>query len=373
MQTGQNIQTYRGHADIVGDVAYSPDGRRLVSVGYEGDLKVWDASPQNDIRARTLGPFDGWPTGVAFSPDGQRLVFSSDKGTVNIWDVTVGQEHELRTLQGEGGRAWSVAFSPDGGQIAAGFGDWREEKTPSLVRVWDGETGREVHSFKGPTGVARDVAFSLDGRLIACGGGAYHRPSEVKVWELETGRERPALTGHQHGVTRVVFAPGGARLVSSGPGAVKFWDISSGRLIHDGLVPSHNDASALSLALSLDGRRVASTSDGKTVKIWDPKTLEVYFTLRGHTGVIQWIAFSPDGKRIASASMDRTVKVWDTETGQEALTLRGHLDGVYCLAFSPDGQRIASAGDRSVRIWDATSRTEQAIQGAHALRTKSSE
>ena len=71
------------------------------------------------------------------------------------------------------------------------------------------------------------------------------------------------------------------------------------------------------------------------------------------------MAFSPDGKRLASASTDRTVKVWDAATGQETLTLKGHTDQVTSVAFSPDGQRLASASDdETVKVWDAATGQE---------------
>jgi WD40 repeat protein len=66
------------------------------------------------------------------------------------------------------------------------------------------------------------------------------------------------------------------------------------------------------------------------------------------------VAFSPDGKRLASASNDRTVKVWEAQTGQEVLTLKGHAGAVYSVAFSPDGKRLASASYQRVNVWDAS-------------------
>ena len=90
------------------------------------------------------------------------------------------------------------------------------------------------------------------------------------------------------------------------------------------------------------------------MKIWDLSTGRV-LDLRGHTDMVKGLATSPDGRRLATGSYDRTIKLWDTSTGEEVFTLRGHTGGVVGVAFSLDGRRIASGGiDRTVRVWDTS-------------------
>jgi WD40 repeat protein len=118
----------------------------------------------------------------------------------------------------------------------------------------------------------------------------------------------------------------------------------------------HTDA-VTSVAFSPDGKRLASGSSDRTVKVWDAETSRELFTLQGHSLTVTSVCFSPDGKRIASACSEYPkpgeVKVWDAATGKELWNLRGHTAGVIGVAFSPDGRLLASAGnDITVKLWD---------------------
>jgi WD40 repeat protein len=388
-RNGEEIRALWGHTDRVQSVAFSPDGKRLASCGDDHLVKVWEVATGRGLFS--LRGHQGPVTAVAFSPDGTRLASLSHDGTIKLWDGNGGQP--AVQLPGHPGMLWGVAFSPTGRQLASAG-------NAGMVKVWEVPTGRLVHSIRAHDGAANCVAFSPDGRLLVSGGqegrvklwdaktGALVRelpraagqvysvalsrngrllasasvawdtkkqtyvPGAIQVWDLRTGKEAFALAAEAAEGISLAFSLDGRRLACGGEGSVTVCEVPSGRPVFSAL--GHQDL-VVSVAFSPDGRRLATASWDKTVKVWDAATGRRVLALQGHTARVTSVAFSPDGERLASGSDDHTIRLFAATSGEEVLWLSASVGPVHCLAFSPDGHRLASGGwDRAVRVWDAT-------------------
>jgi serine/threonine protein kinase len=176
------------------------------------------------------------------------------------------------------------------------------------------------------------------------------------LWRL-CHRDLLTLKGHANTVRSVAFSPNGKRLATgSGDRTVKLWDATTGQEL--ATLKGHGDW-VNSVAFSPDSKRLATGSEDQTVRLWDAVTGQELTTLKGHGDAVSSVAFSPDGKRLATGSADRTIKLWDTATGQELTALKGHAGPVSSVTFSPDGKRLATgSGDHTVMLWDAAAEKE---------------
>jgi WD40 repeat protein len=292
--------TLQGHSGWVTGLAFTPDGRRLVSGSWDQTVKIWDVS--TGLPAGTVSNNIHYVQALAASRDGRSIAAENSADSVTIWDTATGQPvHTLptdRKVRGAGNNwVYSIAFSPDGRLLASGLDD-------KTIRIWDVKSGQPLHDFTANKRSVIYVAFSPDGRWLATGG----NDKTILIWDVESGKLARKLTGHKKTVYAVAFSP--------------------------------------------TGQWLASASGDKTVKIWDLDTEQEVHTLTGHDGLVTTLAFSPDGRWLASGSWDRTIKIWDVESGRELETLTSHSRSIYSIAFGPGGNWIASGSeDGSINLW----------------------
>ncbi|KAL2673544.1 hypothetical protein Neosp_011986 [[Neocosmospora] mangrovei] len=297
-----------------------------------------------DQCLQTLKVHGGSVNAVAFSPNGKLLVSASSDQTVRVWDGSVGSYKQ--TLKGHNGYVLAVAFSPNGMMLASASSD-------RTIWLWDIETGTHTETFKGHDGWVNAVAFSRDGKLLA----SASSDQTVRLWDMETGTHTRTLKGHGDWVNAVAFS--GKLLVSaSNDRTVRLWDIETGT--HTETFKGH-DGWVNAVAFSRDGKLLASASSDQTVRLWDIETSTHTRTLKGHGGWVNAVAFSRDGKLLASASSDRIVRLWNLATGDKQ-TLEGHSDWVNAVAFScnhdddddddDDEMLVSASSDSMVRVWD---------------------
>ena len=231
------------HKNWIEDAVVSNDGKLIVIGQANGEIKIIDADSGETLK--TLTGHDDLVRSVAFSEDGKQLVSGGDDKVVKTWNIITGAS---KTLKGHNGWVQSVAFSPDGKVVASGSFD-------STVKIWNAETGEEEHNLTGHDAWVRDVVFSPDGKMLAtCGD-----DKQIKLWNVATGECVKTMTGHERWVNDVQFSEDGKQLTSTGgDGTEKVWDIDTERCLTT--IQEQNDL-LNSMIYAADGKMFAEKAN----------------------------------------------------------------------------------------------------------------
>lgn len=211
--------------------AFSLDGKKIVSGSEDGTLTIWDSVPPTlahklfnilvyliwDKRTRWKAiPFPGHQHAVttcAFSPDGRRIISSG--WDFKLWDVA--SRKELLTLIGSRSTVTPCAFSPDGKKIVC--------VSETTLKIVDGKTGAELHNLPGHIGTSlKSCAFSPCGKTIASTGW-----KSIKIWDIEAGKELQTLIGHKDEICSFAFSSKGEKIVSASKDkTIRIWNAGTG-------------------------------------------------------------------------------------------------------------------------------------------------
>jgi WD40 repeat protein/transcriptional regulator with XRE-family HTH domain len=236
-------------AELFNKPVPSPDGKWIVSFKSK-DRKTVSVSAAATGKEMAQLKHDDQVNSIAFSRNGKYIVTGSSDGTARVWEAATGRELSrvhCRRIEGN-----TVAFHPDGNYAAVGCSD-------GTIRVWDIFTGKELISIKGPTNPLV-VSFSSDGKYIASGG----LDQTARVWDVKTGEQIAHMT-HDEGVSSLAFSPGGKYVISgSYDGTVILWEAHSGNEV----ARRTRNRQVSPLAFTSDGKYVVAGSDPGTADIW---------------------------------------------------------------------------------------------------------
>lgn len=248
--------TPAGHPKPVSCMALSPDGKWIVlgedftkAEIFTGKVELLDAVAGRDVRALATHHWE--VEGMAFSQDGRWLVSSSWDRKVRVMEFPSG--NQVREFENPS-KPYGVAISPDSKIIASGGMD-------STVTLWDRQSGKQLHLLSGHSGGISSVAFSPDGKYLA----SASADGSVRIWNVSTGQSPLALWEHVGGVLCAVYSSDG-RIVASGGAdrTVRLWDASTGKNYET--LGAHS--SVWQVEFSADGNYLAAGYADGTINIW---------------------------------------------------------------------------------------------------------
>ncbi len=394
LRTKQKIKVLKGHQDNVNDCQFSPDGKRLISASSDNSIRVWDLSSGTSIF--TLQDHRETVETCSYSPNGKFFVSAGNDNNIIIYNaqdaekivtltghlgrvltcqfaadnthlVSVGEDNKLKlwnkdarkkqnptTLSEKGSFIYSLSLNPENSLISAGI------KPISGPKLWDFQTRRP---YKTPKPTKENIPFQ--GHILATRHCEF-LPSRnevtsasidgtVIIWDLESGKEKKRIWAHDK-CNDGKLSPDKSMLATCGEdGKVILWDTKTWERIRE-------------ITIGQQISRINFAPDGQSMvlTLWRGKIMVVNLqgeteqVFKRHQGFCHDASFSPDGKKIVSGSLGYEGKnnlfVWDRYSGNILATYEGHTRGVWSCLFTNDGKRIVSTGgDRSIRIWDASS------------------
>lgn len=339
-----------GHSSLLNSAEWSPDGKSVVTAGWDQSARVWDVASGKEL-VRLVG-HSSKVNAATWSPDGTRILTASDDKTVEIWEAFTGKR--LVALEGHTDVVNTARWSPDGSAIATGSKDYS-------ARIWDATTGKERFKLTGHNHDIDVVAWSPDGKRLATGG----QDGSARVWDAATGNQVVVFKGHGYmNVESVDWSPDGGRIVTAGLEKIaRIWDSATGKELHQLVGHAKSVGSA---RFSPDGKKIVTVNsrfifDSEcldcSARIWDAATGQQLFRLESLPSPPTFAAWSPDGSRVVTTaggfdSTDLSARIWDAATGKPLFTLEGHEKAIVSANWSPDGSRIVTASyDQTGRIW----------------------
>jgi RNA polymerase sigma factor (sigma-70 family) len=294
-------------------------------------------------------------------PSGKRLVALGDDGKVRLWDVETGKEIVSLAWGEPRAPAGSVFFffvpvSADGKRFAfAGGSELLHRATDGFIHIHETDKGAEVARIEAGHDV-RALALSADGKLLAATN--FLRADTIRIYAVDGGKEIARVGDGKLPTPVAAFSPDGKTLAVSRDGtSIILWDIATAKILHR-LVGHEGGGIGLprAVAFTADGKSVVSIGADNTVRTWDATTGEETVRFRVTTGSRAFL--SPGAEYAAVLSLEDAVEVWDVAgrkklcswQGKHPLHAYSKSESYLAAAFSPDGKVLALGKNPRVEL-----------------------
>ncbi|HUW60187.1 MAG TPA: hypothetical protein VMZ06_04200 [Candidatus Bathyarchaeia archaeon] len=331
--TGALVRTFYGHSSLISSLDFAESGDQFLSGSYDGSVILWDLESGAQITAIPLGAA---VYSAVLSPDATRILVTRQDHDPEILLASGGAT--VATLTGHTEIVYDVAYRPDGAMVATASAD-------GTARFWDA-AGGFIDSLPHPDEVTT-LVFSSDGTrlLTGCADG------DARYWDVETGAGVETYVGHTNTILAVAFSPDGSRVLTGGSDwTARVWDTETGLGLH---TFAGHERTVTGVGFSSGGSDVFTCgTDGKIIR-WSTATGSQVLNCFGYTPALEAAVFSPDGSCVLTAGADGRARLYNADTGEYIRAYVGHSQDVRDVAFSPDGTEILTGSDDgTARLWD---------------------
>ncbi|MBU0485403.1 MAG: caspase family protein [Proteobacteria bacterium] len=399
-ESGEVISQLNGHNNTINDLAFSPDGLKLVSASADKTAIIWDlisGTPQHILRGH-----QEYINTAAFSPQGTKVVTGSSDQTLKLWDVEFG--NAIATMKGHQGKIQAVVFTPNDEIISGDSGG-------NILR-WNPQ-GELVKKLASQETAVSSLSISPDGKKILTGHGCCDGTKPSYVINTDSGEKLITFSQHLNSVRATAISPNGRFAATAGgnDNEILFWDINNGTILNTFV---GRGRAIWSISFSKDGNSIAWGTQWARDNVFSYGNLEQEFFLfneegdlnprpggkvdlsnnqkfcqpvksvgdisvhtkdsnvdsilsiarnnnitqsiiRDHSSGLDHrsVTMAPDGKTVISGGAWGEITSYNTETGAIVNDFIGHTATVWALAVSPDNRYLISGStDQTIKLWN---------------------
>ena len=326
-----------GHSQGIDYVAFSNDGKRVLTAGDESRASLWDTENGRLLRVFDV-PKD--VRGVAFGPNDKRVMILTGiaerefggkwfEDAAIVFDATTGRQ--LWAIEKNVDEA---VFLPKGNQVITRHSD--------EVTFWDAETGRRLRSFTLDDNYG-SLTVTADGRLLAVQAPAEGERRDIHLYEVASGKRSRILSGHAGHIKRLSFSVDGSYMLSVDSDRAILWDAKTWRQIRTFDKKEHYFETGV---LSPDGRSVLLVC-GSKIRIWNRETKQE----KSFDRSCKTVEFSPNSRSVLTSYYSHNIVLWDPDTGKELQAFGGRTDIVNSAAFNTGGTQLLTLTDDNLAAW----------------------